>query len=383
MAGNLPTILADENIALVQQAFAPLGRLRTVAGRSIAPAMLRDVDVLLVRSITQVDAALLAGSPCRFVGTATSGTDHVDQAWLRQQGITFADAHGCNAEGVVDYVLAALATLARQDGRDWRTRSIGIIGCGAVGSRLAGRALALGMRVCIHDPFLAASHPLAGWFAPLRTVLQQDVVSLHTPLTQDGPWPTFHLLDARTLQLLQPTAVLINAARGAVVDSAALLERMEQAPLLRVVLDAWEGEPCVSQELLKRVALGTPHIAGYSHLGKLRGTVLLRDALQRHLGLPPAGPLCEAATFNLPVQQRGSTSMLDNCILQAFDLTQDHAAMQSLIGLEPEQAAAGFDRLRKQYRERAEFSQFTVVADGTLLAAADRQALQGAGFRVE
>lgn len=378
-------ILADENIALVQEAFAPLGNLRTAPGRSITRAALDDVDILLVRSITPVDAALLAGTRCRFVGTATSGTDHVDQAWLKEQGIAFADAHGCNAEGVADYVLAALALLARQgDIGDWQQRSVGIVGCGAVGSRLATRMLKLGMRVHIHDPFLDDSHPLAACFTSLELALQQDIVSLHTPLTHSGPWPTRHLLDAAHLSLLQPDAVLINAARGAVLDTQALLARMTQTPGLRVVLDAWEGEPVVNQELLARVQIGTPHIAGYSRLGKLRGTLLLREALHRHLGLGLPGPLFREDSFAMELQHEAGESdadLRDRCILGAYDLAQDHAAMQLLSGLKSEQAAVHFDRLRKQYPERAEFGQFTLAGSGLLEPAL--KTLQAAGFRAE
>lgn len=375
-------ILADENIALVQEAFAPLGNLRTAPGRSITPALLEDVDVLLVRSITRVDAALLSGTRCRFVGTATSGTDHVDQTWLQTQGIAFADAHGCNAEGVVDYVLAALALLATRERFDWLQRSIGIVGCGAVGSRLAQRMLALGMQVHIHDPFLAASHPLAAGFSSLETVLQQDIVSLHTPLTATGPWPTLHLLDAARLALLQPEAILVNAARGAVMDTQALLARMAQAPGLRVVLDAWEGEPTVSQAMLARVQIGTPHIAGYSRLGKLRGTRLLREALYRHLGLAAPGPLFTAEAFTLELASaphEDAALLLNRCIVEACDLARDHAAMQALRGKTPEQAAGDFDHLRKHYPERAEFSQYRVSGAGLQSGAAPW--LKAAGFK--
>lgn len=376
-------ILADENIALVQEAFAPLGNLRTAPGRQITRDALEDVDILLVRSITRVDARLLTGTRCRFVGTATSGTDHVDQAWLAEQGIAFAEAHGCNAEGVADYVLAALALLAMNgDIGDWQQRSVGIVGCGAVGSRLAGRLLGLGMQVCIHDPFLDQSHPLAACFSSLDLAMQQDIVSLHTPLTYSGPWPTFHLVDAARLALLQPDAVLINAARGAVLDTPALLARMAQTPMLRVVLDAWEGEPAVNSDLLTRVQIGTPHIAGYSRLGKLRGTWLLLDALHRHLGLGVPEAMWKEDSYNLVLQQRAGesdASVRDRGILAAYDLARDHAAMQALGGVAPDQALAGFDRLRREYPERPEFGQFTLPGAG--LRESALKALNAAGFR--
>jgi erythronate-4-phosphate dehydrogenase len=375
------TILADENIALVDEAFAPLGTLRTVPGRSITPAMVADVDVLLVRSITRVDAALLARSRCQFVGTATSGTDHIDLAWLEEQGITFADAHGCNAEGVVDYVLTALAFLAARDGTDWTRRSIGIVGCGAVGSRLAKRALALGMQVRIHDPFLDGSHTLAACFSSLEDVLQQEIVSLHIPLTHTGPWPTFHLLNSARLALLRSDGILINAARGAVLDTQALLSRMTKTPALQVVLDAWEAEPAVNIELLARVQAGTPHIAGYSRLGKLRGTQLLLDALHRYLGRGTQPPLYKEDNVDLDLTQlpkESDAQFRDRCILTACDLAGDHAAMQLMLHVPPAQAALDFDCLRKTYVERAEFGQCvlrTTATQGSVVPA-----LRAVGF---
>lgn len=374
-------ILADENIALVHEAFADLGELRTLAGRAITPALLRDVDILLVRSVTRVDASLLQNSRCRFVGTATSGTDHVDLQWLQQQGIAFADAHGCNAEAVVDYVLAALAWLALRDRFDWTRCSVGIVGCGAVGSRLARRLLALGITPRIHDPLLPATHALAEYFTSLEVVLAQQVVSLHTSLTHSGPCPTWHLLNAERLALLRDDAILLNAARGAVLDSEALLLRMNAAPQLRVVLDAWEGEPAVRHDLLTRVDLGTPHIAGYSRLGKLRGTVLLRAALLRHLGRPAQDFHHEIESPSLPAVSGSRLlpwQVLAKGVLAAYDPGKDHQAMQQLLRLSPGDAAVAFDRLRKQYPERAEFGQFGVEAwNGTPVL---QQHLMALGF---
>lgn len=374
-------ILADENLALVHEAFGGLGSLQTMPGRAMLPEHLAAVDALLVRSVTRVDAALLQGSSCRFVGTATSGTDHIDRVWLQQQHIGFADAHGCNAEGVVDYVLAALAWLALRGGQNWLQRAVGIVGCGAVGGRLARRLLALGVPVTIHDPFLDQSHPLAHCFASLEAVLQQPVVSLHVPLTHEGPWPTWHLLDAARLAQLQPDAILINAARGAVVDTPALLQHMAHRPGLKVVLDAWEGEPAVDQTLLEKVDIGTPHIAGYSRLGKVRGTLMVREALCRHFGLDlPSVPDAAAAQRRpLPAAAPGPLwQQLAVSILQAFDIARDHQAMQDLRGLAAPAAAAGFDRLRKEYPERREFQEWTVPAGAPPLLAA----LRACGFRV-
>lgn len=377
-------ILADENIALVHEAFARFGELRTLPGRAISAREMQDVDALLVRSVTRVDATLLAGSPCRFVGTATSGSDHVDIPALLQRGISFADALGCNADSVVDYVLSALAHLSLSSGEDWRKRSVGIVGCGAVGCRLARRLLALGIQPLIHDPFLnlAESHLLASCMTSLEQVLGQDIVSLHVPLTTAGPWPTFHMLNHESLSLLQPNAILINSARGGVVDNQALLERLEQNPCLSVVLDAWEGEPLINPALYARVRLGTPHIAGYSARGKVQGTRMIQAAFCETFGLEPDVALfsLEARELAAPAHStRGESMQFADYLLRAYDIGMDHRQLGLGVGA----AVAGpcFDALRRNYPLRHEFSQYH-LQPGAGLSSELEQALKAVGFTV-
>lgn len=349
-------IVADENIAQLQATFGSAGELHALPGRAIDAHAVRDADALLVRSVTKVDARLLEGSRCRFVGTATSGIDHVDVDWLRRHGIAFGWARGCNAWGVVDYVCSALAHLSERDGFDWRGLAVGIVGCGEIGSRLAQRLLALGMRVAIHDPFLDASHALAAHFARLDTVLKQDVVTFHTPLTRSGPWPTFHMLDAQGLAELRRDTILINAARGAVVDNAALLRHLHQHPAQRVVLDAWENEPAIALPLLERVALGTAHIAGYSVEGKVRGTQMVARAFEEHFGVGlPSPPYLAGALPRLSVDPAlAPWRQLNSLIRQVYDVAQDDALLRQAVG--EGDAAAQFDLLRKNYRKRWEFA---------------------------
>jgi erythronate-4-phosphate dehydrogenase len=375
-------ILADENIAQVADYFGWAGDLVTLPGRAITAAALRDVDALLVRSVTRVDAALLAGSPCRFVGTATSGIDHIDVDWLASRDIGFSHALGCNANAVVEYVFSALAQLSTQHAFDWRSRSYGIVGCGEVGRRLAQKLLALGIRVAIHDPFLDAAQPLSDYFAPLVEVLAQEVVTFHTPLTRDGPNPTWHMLDRRALAMLAPSTIVLNAARGAVVDNLALLELLRGSSGHLVVLDAWEGEPAVNLELLRRIAIGTPHIAGYSREGKLNGTRMIAAGFCGHFGLQaPSPPLAEhcGVTWLSPVPAATALEQLNQLILQARDIRKDHAAMQALLAA-PEPAVL-FDRLRSDYPPRSEFAAFSARADELVAGVADQARILG--FRLD
>jgi erythronate-4-phosphate dehydrogenase len=356
-------IIADENIAQVSAAFGSAGELVLLPGRAIDAAAVRNADAVLVRSVTQVDESLLGGSRCRFVGTATSGVDHVDTEWLRAQGVGFGWAQGCNADSVVDYVFSALAHLSERKGFDWRTRSFGIVGCGQIGSRLASKLLALNIRVSIHDPYLDESHPLSASFAPYETVLRQDIVSFHTPLVRNGRWPTWHMLDGERLSRLSADTILINAARGAVVDNAALLRLLIKQPERCVVLDAWEGEPAIDQDLLARVALGTAHIAGYSHEGKLNGTLMIATAFSKHFGvsLPRLQGGGETAELHTG-PGLSALQQLNHIILQAYDVERDSGALRDTVG--SASAAAQFDLLRKHYPVRREFSAHRVSAAG-------------------
>ncbi|HTQ98671.1 MAG TPA: 4-phosphoerythronate dehydrogenase [Candidatus Acidoferrum sp.] len=353
-------IVADENITAVRQSFARYGEVITLPGRSIDAVAVQDCDALLVRSVTKVTQALLAQSHCRFVATATSGTDHIDIEGLHRLGITVVSAQGCNSISVVDYVFSALAALTPIAGRHWRDASVGIIGCGRIGGALAERLLGLGMRVRIFDPLLKPSHPLSACFATLEEVLQQQVITLHVPLTSTGSAPTHHLLSQRQLGQIPSDSVLINAARGAAIDNPALLDWLRVRPLQRVVLDTWENEPDIALELLRRVTLGTPHIAGYSHEGKEAGTHMIQQRFCDHFGFGGPGDMPKVAGSDLaiPAGNESWQQQFDQLILTAYDVRKDHQAMQSLLG--SAQPAIEFDRLRKSYPQRREFTHFSV-----------------------
>lgn len=367
-------IVADENIAQVAAGFGGAGELVLMPGRAIDAQAVADADALLVRSVTRIDSTLLSGSRCRFVGTATSGIDHVDTDWLQQQGIGFGWAQGCNARSVVDYVFSVLAHLSLRDSFDWRALSFGIVGCGQIGSRLARQLQALRIRIAVHDPFLDGTHPSSGNLTDFATVLQQDVVTFHTPLTRSGPWPTLHMLDAHGLARLRPDTILINAARGGVIDNVALLAHLKGCQAQRVVLDAWENEPAIDLQLLERVALGTPHIAGYSQEGKLKGTRMIADAFRRHFGVQLPNVTVPGVGANAKLAVDGKlpgVQQLNQLILQVYDASRDDALLrqtqvrqtqvrQTQVGqaLGTPDPAAQFDLLRKRYPVRHEFAEY-------------------------
>lgn len=361
-------ILADENIPLVEAFFGSFGEIRRQPGRAFSADALAEADVLLVRSVTRVNADLLAGSPVRFVGTCTIGTDHLDQDYLAAADIAWASAPGCNARGVVDYVLGSLLALAEVAGCRLDERCYGVVGAGQVGSRLVEVLRGLGCRVLVCDP--PRQEREGGDFVSLDEVLEHcDAISLHTPLSADGRWPTRHLLDAERLARLRPGTWLINASRGAVVDNAALHALLMRRPDVEAVLDVWEGEPLVDVALAEHCRIATPHIAGYSLEGKARGTAQIYRAFCAHLGLQPEleldSLLPEAWLPQLTLHADADPDWAVAALCRAvYDPRRDDADFRrSLRGGEPERRAE-FDRLRKAYPPRREIPGLKVELRG-------------------
>lgn len=361
-------ILADENIPLVDAFFGAHGDIRRMPGRRIDRAALGDAEVLLVRSVTQVDRALLEGSSVRFVGTCTIGTDHLDLDYFAEAGITWSSAPGCNARGVVDWVLGSLLVLAETHGVELAKRRYGVVGAGQVGGRLVDVLRGLGWDVRVCDPPRQAAE--GGDYVGLEEIIREcDVISLHTPLTSMGAHLTRHMLDAGRLAHLRPGTWLINASRGAVVDNLALRQRLESGADLDVALDVWEGEPQVDPELAQLCRIATPHIAGYSLDGKLRGTEQIYQAFCAWRGAAVEVQLQDL----LPTQWLAELSLAEDCAPEwalallcraVYDPRSDDAAFRrSLVG-STEARREGFDALRKHYPPRREITGLWVDVQG-------------------
>ncbi|WP_053158723.1 4-phosphoerythronate dehydrogenase PdxB [Pseudomonas sp. Pf153] len=361
-------IVADENIPLLDAFFAGFGEIRRVPGRGIDRAMVAQADVLLVRSVSQVNRALLEGSSVRFVGTCTIGTDHLDLEYLAQAGIRWASAPGCNARGVVDYVLGSLMTLAEIEGADLGQRTFGVVGAGQVGGRLINVLKGLGWAVKVCDPPRQVAE--GGDYFSLEQIIEQcDVISLHTPLTRDGELPTWHLFDEQRLNRLRPGTWLINAARGPVIDNVALRNVLLEREDLQTVLDVWEQEPTVDVDLADLCVIATPHIAGYSLDGRQRGTAQIYEALCDFLQRPAQVSLADL----LPRPWLGGVTLdaatdpawaLAALCRSVYDPRRDDADFRrSLVGTVTEQRAA-FDALRKHYPPRREIDSLKVRIEG-------------------
>lgn len=356
-------ILADGNMPGVERTFATMGNVELVDGRALTAESVADADVLLVRSVTKVDAALLEGSRVAFVGSATSGFDHIDRAFLQASGIGFAHAPGSNARSVVEYVLAAIAQTGAHLERLLNGGMLGIVGYGYVGEALAALASALGLRFCIYDPWLTNVQNSAS----LNDVLRSDVVTLHCELTLKKPWPSRHLINGATLEILRPDTLLINASRGGVIDNTALLGWLNSSPDTDVVLDVWEGEPTINPELLAAVTLGTAHIAGYSLDGKLAATRHLFTEAVKQLRLEHTMQQAPAKTAP-PVQlapDSDATTALRALIAARYVIAEDDARLRAAIkGQDSAADAIAFDQLRKTYPVRREVWGSTVQYTG-------------------
>jgi len=343
-------IIADQNMPLVETLFGRYGEVRLLPGRSISAEDVADADVLLVRSVTSVSSRLLENSKVKFVGSATIGIDHVDTGFLNNAGIRFAFAPGCNAKAVVQYDLSVMSQLMP----NWQNQTVGIIGCGNVGGLLYSTLEALGVACRVYDPFLPNDGRIP--LDDFNEVLKRDIVCLHTPLTFSGLHPTYHLLNRAALEMLKPGALLISAGRGEVVDTETLLEKLRSGMSLAVALDVWESEPDVCSDLLKHVAIATPHIAGYTLEGKMKGTTMVFDAFLAWLEVKE-DYIEDVSSAPIKINSLPFTSVIE-AILASYDVLDDDRIMrQCLSGLSKGSVEQRdmFDAMRREYPERRGF----------------------------
>ncbi|MEW6510981.1 MAG: 4-phosphoerythronate dehydrogenase [Bacteroidota bacterium] len=379
-------IIADRNIPFAREAFRRFGDVDLVETGEMTPFVVRSADAILVRSETAVDASLLQESSVRFVGTATIGTDHIDTEYLQGRGIEFASAPGCNAESVVEYLAAALLTWGEAAGTSLREKTIGIVGVGNVGSRVVRVATTLGMRTLLCDPPLARSTGDSR-YRPLDALMDADILSLHVPLTRGGSDPTYHLIDADRLARMKAGAVVVNTARGAVVDTTALLEALAGGRVGAAILDVWEREPAIDPRAVECAFLATPHIAGYSLDGKVNAVRMLVDALARFTDEdssdPPNFPLPQPSAERIApdVSPRPEQQLLYEIVTTCYDIRRDDGALRAIASVREADRGSFFQKLRTSYPVRREFSATTVVlppAQENLV-----RTLQGLGFRVD
>lgn len=343
-------IVADEHIPFIKNYFAPFGELSLKPGRQLTAADVKQADILIVRSITHVNKALLADSQVRFVGSVTAGSDHLDKEWLDRAGIAWSVADGFNAPPVADYVVSTIAALERKHILKPTARRAAVIGAGHVGRLVIERLKLLGFSVIVCDPIRAANEPNFTSVA-LDDIADVDLITLHTPLTHGGEHPTHHLINKKFLQRQKPGCVLLNASRGSVINS---IDLMLHGTHLYWCFDVWEHEPNINQSILERAMIASPHVAGYSVQSKIRGIDMIyqiacdKKILARQ-SLPPISMPTQTLGF------AGTTHHWHDLVLGIFNPLVMTAMMRSTL-LPAEQVATSFDQMRNQFTYRHEFA---------------------------
>ncbi len=379
-------IIADANIPYVLECFSSIGEVSVVGGREMTPWVVADADILLVRSITPVGVDLLAGSKVRFVATATIGFEHIDTDFLRRSKIGFASAPGSNANSAAEYVIAGLLEVANKHEMDLQGRSIGVIGVGNVGSRVAKKCAALGMKVLLNDPPLQRQTGDKKYL-PLKELFDCDFITFHTPLTFEGQDKTYHLADESFFESLKTGCVLINASRGDVVDGKALKAAIKSERLKAVVLDVWENEPNIETELLEMVDIGTPHIAGYSLDGKIAGLIMIYKSVCEYFSIKPEFEvddfLPEPAVSRIIIDsvKGNQQKIVTEAVRKVYRIDKDDANMRGILETAANKRGEFFDSLRKNYPVRREFQNTKIIIEDSKSDLAVM--LSGIGFRVE
>lgn len=343
-------IVADAHLPYVKEYFGCYGEIHKVMGREMCAADVKDADILLVRAVTEVNEKLLAGSSVKFVGSMTAGVDHLDAAWLQRAGIDFCAAPGFNAPPVADYVVSTVAALMARRMMPHKNVKAAVIGAGNVGALVIDKLRLLNIDVIVCDPLRAEQDP-AFKSTLLEQIADVDLISLHVPLTRDGDYPTYHMIDSEFLRRQKSGTVILNASRGAVVDSDAIKTNGSH---LIWCLDVFENEPDIDKEILERAALATPHIAGYSVQSKVRGMdMLYRTACQRGIIKPQ-----DTTPVMMPRQElnySGTQHHWQDIVLGVFNPVVMTSMMRTTI-LPAEHHGVMFDELRNRFQYRHELA---------------------------
>ena len=357
------TLVIDDAVYDYQALFSEFGKIIALPGREIDKNCIKNADILIVRSRTKVDKNLLSGSKVRFVGSAVSGLNHIDENYLKCARIHFFSAQGANANAVAEYVISALVNLAADFQFELSNKSLAIIGVGNIGTRLYAKAKILGIKTYLHDPPKLEKENLTmqkkmtysaennliqenftrAEFVNLKTALTADIISIHTPLTKKGKYPSFHLLGAHNFHRISTNTIIINTARGGVIDESI----WQKTPNFANVIDCWENEPHINQILRKNAYLATPHIAGHSIDAKFKASFMVHQALRCFMGKIPSEnlkSLIEAININIK-----SPATLKNMLKQVYDFKQDSPALLS---------AKTFEHYRRHYPKRYEWQNF-------------------------
>ena len=372
-------IVCDNKIPFLKGAFEPYADVVYLPGASISPDDVRDADALITRTRTKCNEQLLKGSRVRIIATATIGFDHIDTKWCRDNGIGWTNAPGCNSWSVQQYIGSLLATMAKELNFKCSDRTVGIVGVGNVGKKVASIASALGFKVKLNDPPRARKEGNDGFVSLDEIVGSCDIITCHVPLQRDGEDRTFHLFDDMRLSSMRKEQILINSSRGEVVDNQALKSALKRGSIAAAALDVWENEPDIDLELLDMLFTGTPHIAGYSLDGKANGTWMSVQAVARALDLPckewrvSTIPLPEQdVSFTLDAYGKDCSQIVSEAILYTYQIRRDDCNLRN--------SPSSFEKQRADYPIRREFPAYTVRLQNADLEQTSR--LRNLGFNI-
>lgn len=330
-----PTIIIEKHIPFIKGVFDKFANVKYLSPEEITPEAMREADALITRTRTRCNQELLADSRCGIIATATIGTDHIDIPYCTSRGIKVVNAPGCNAPAVAQYVMASILTVIPERPKNL---TLGIIGVGHVGSIVDRWAKSMGMRTLLCDPPRAEKESSAEFVSLERIAEEADIITVHTPHTKTGSYPTYHLISEEFLNRVKRKPLIINSARGPIADTGALLAALESGKISNAVIDCWENEPNISRELLSKAIIATPHIAGYSEDGKIRATMAVIDAVAKHFNFP--------ATYSGKIPHTVPESVTTAQILSSYNPLDDTNALKS--------APDEFEKLRNNYALRQE-----------------------------
>ena len=370
--------IIDDKIPYIKGALEPFGEVVYLPGKQTTSDIVRDADAIITRTRTICNESLLQNSAVKFIATATIGYDHIDTEYCKQAGIEWTNAPGCNSKSVEQYVASALFVLSEKQGFKLKGKTIGIVGVGQVGSKVAKVCELLGMKVLLNDPPRARVEGSEKFVSFLEIISQSDIITFHVPLTMQGEDATFHLADTLFFESLGKQTIVLNTCRGEVVDTFAAETAIERGQIKALVLDCWEREPDIDKNLLGLVDLATPHIAGYSKDGKANGTTRSVQAISQFFKLgiddwkPKGVDLPEQTIIHLDGFKRTEEEIIREAVLFTYDIQQDDAQLRA----NPEK----FEQLRGDYPVRREYPVFTIqhqnVPDETV------EKLKQLGFKI-
>ena len=366
-----PYIIADNKIPYLKGVLEPYVRIDYLSPEQITATTVRDADILLIRTRTLCNSDLLDQSRCRYIATATIGYDHIDTLYCRERGIDWVNAPGCNASSVGQYILSALLAWSKHTRKPLRECTIGIVGVGHVGRIVARYCRLLGMRVLLNDPPRQEAEG-ANAFVSLDEICREaDIITFHTPLTREGAHPTFHLGNNRFFEVLGKTPLIINTARGEVIETEALKQALKAKKISAVVLDCWENEPNIDKELLHKAFIATPHIAGYSADGKSTATRMIVEAVGKWIGknIPTTG-IVPPPPIRETIDLTEATNPLQTAVWESYIPFDDDSRLRK----SPET----FELQRGLYPLRREFPAYRITGASTK----DASILKELGFNI-